>query len=60
MKLIFKSKKKEGDFIRTLVKMDKFPIFSNGRYSNMANKITGRQRYASEFLTNIPECMMYN
>ena len=60
MKLIFKSEKKEGEFIRALIKMDKFPIFSNGRYSNMANKTTGRQRCASEFLTNIPECMMYN
>ena len=60
IKLIFESKKKEHDFVRTLIKMDKFHIFSTEWYSNMAIKTTCRQRYASEFLMNIPKCKMFN
>ena len=60
MKLIFKSKKKDGDFIRPLIKMDKFQIFSTVRYSNLAIKTISRQRYDSEFLMSIPKCTMYN
>ena len=37
-KLIFKTKKEERDFIRVLIKMDKFYIFTTGRYSNKTNK----------------------
>ena len=37
-KLIFKSEKKECDFIRALIKIDKYHIFFNGRYSNKAKK----------------------
>ena len=38
MKLIFKTKKEERDFIKVFIKMEKFYIFTTGRYSNKTNK----------------------
>ena len=40
MKLIFNTKEQERDFVRTLIKIDKFHIFSTGRHSNTAIQTT--------------------
>ena len=40
MKLTFKTKKQECDFIRALIKRDKFHIFPTGRFSNMVIQTT--------------------
>ena len=42
MKLIFKIKEQECDFIGALIEMDKFHIFPTGRNSNMAMQTTIR------------------
>ena len=49
LKLIFKTKEEERDFIRALPKMDKFHIFSTRRYSNMAIKTISRQGISQNF-----------
>ena len=46
MKLIFKTKEQERDFVRALVKMDKFHVFSAVRYSNLIIQTAIRRRYA--------------
>ena len=60
MKLIFKTKEQECDFIRVLIKMEKFYIFSSRRYSNMAMQTTIRQQYDRKCFKNITKCTMYN
>ena len=49
MKLIFKARKQECDFIRALIKMNKFHIFSTGRYSNMVIQTTRDEGMAENF-----------
>ena len=51
MKLIFKTKEQERDFVRTLIKMDKFHIFSTGRHSNTGVWTASRFLFHLLFLT---------
>ena len=55
--LIFKS---EQDFIKALIKMDKFHVFSPGRYSNLAIRTTSRWSHVWELLLNTCKSTMYN
>ena len=40
--------------------MDKFHVFSTGKYSNVALQTTRKRRYTWDFKVNIPKYAIYN